>query len=136
VESALARARREARRETLESRRRVLERVFAAARAGLPAAVERPDYRAGVTRELELALRCLGDRPATLRCHPALRAQVEPLVRSRSGIAVVADPGAGSGFRIVASDGSLDVDATLEDRLARLAPRLEVEIAAQLDGAR
>jgi vacuolar-type H+-ATPase subunit E/Vma4 len=136
VESALAEARRIARGEMLEARRRVLDRVFGAARAALPAAVERPEYRAGVAQELEIALRCVGDRPATLRCHPVLQAVIEPLLRARASVTLVVDPAAGSGFRVVTRDGSLEVDATLEDRLARLAPRLAIEVAAQLDGAR
>lgn len=135
VEVALVEARRTGRREMLEARRRALDRVFAAARAALPAASERPEYRAGVAPAVEMALGCLGDRAATLRCNPALKAQIEPLVRARPGLAVVVDPGAGSGFRVVADDGTLEIDSTLESRLARLTPRLAIEISAQLGSA-
>lgn len=132
VERAVAVARRVARGETLTARWRLIDRVFTAARANLGGAMERPEYRAALAREVEAALSCLGGRPATVRCHPSLSPVLEPLVRARPGVRVQPDGAVGAGFRAVSDDGSLDIDGTLEGRLASRAPRLAIEVAARI----
>ena len=129
ISAAVSAARLEVRRDVLTARRDVVNRVLEAARAALPAALERPAYRAGLVRDAEAALLCVGDRGATFRCHPALAPILSPLVKGRAGIRVAADPSCGSGFRVATDDGSLEIDATLEARLAGQEIRLAQEVA-------
>ncbi len=127
-------ARRRARDAELVARDHLLARVLDRARARLPAALARPEFRAGLPRLLEEALEALGDRPAILRAPPALLGVLEPLARARPRLELQADPAAGSGFVLTSADGSLRIDATLEHRLAQLAPRLRQDILARLKG--
>jgi vacuolar-type H+-ATPase subunit E/Vma4 len=98
IELALATGRRTARREELEARQRLLDRVFAAAAAQFGAALERPEYRAALPALVTEAVGCLGGRDGTLRCHPTLQRELKRIVGSRPALRVVADPAAGSGF--------------------------------------
>lgn len=133
IELALTTGRRTARREELEARQRLLDRVFAAAAAEFGAALGRAEYRAALPALVSEALGCLGGREGTLRCHPSLLADLKRIVGTRPALRIVGDPAAGSGFRLVSNDGAVEVDGTLEDRLLRRATRLAVEVAARLE---
>lgn len=134
VEHAVTLARREARRSILEARERLLERVFAAARAELPAAVAGPAYRASLPAALRGALAAVGGDHAVIRCPEALMPALE---RARPGdstaVPVKADPAGGSGFRVASADGAVEVDDTLESRLDRLRFVLARRVLAQLE---
>jgi vacuolar-type H+-ATPase subunit E/Vma4 len=131
VELALVAARRSARKELLEARQRLLDRVFAAARERFPERLGSPDYLAVLPAQVAEALECLGKREGTFRFHPKIRQQVEPLLRDRAGIHPQADSEVGAGFRLTSQDGLVEIDGTLEDRLARLATRAAVEVMAR-----
>jgi vacuolar-type H+-ATPase subunit E/Vma4 len=133
IELALTTGRRTARREELEARQRVLDRVFAAAAAEFGAALERPEYRAALQALVTEAVGCLGGREGTLRCHPTLQRDLKRIVGSRPALRVVGDPATGSGFKLLSDDGAVEIDGTLEDRLVRRATRLAVEVAARLE---
>ncbi|MDH4130761.1 MAG: V-type proton ATPase subunit E [Gemmatimonadota bacterium] len=133
VELALGVARRDARRAVLEARERLLDRVFTAARSQFAGVLPRAEYRAGLPGQLDEAARCLGGRGATVRCHPALRKELEPLVGSHPSLRLAADTGAGSGFKVASEDGAVEIDATLEDRLARSQERVRQEVMAALE---
>jgi vacuolar-type H+-ATPase subunit E/Vma4 len=133
VELALAVARRDARREVLEARARLLDRVFSAARTRFTGALVVAEYRAALPAQLADALGCLGDRPGTVRCHPDLLQELRRLVGNRTGIRVLPDPAVGSGFKVASEDGGVVIDGTLEDRLARLETRIKQEVLAQLE---
>jgi vacuolar-type H+-ATPase subunit E/Vma4 len=132
VELALVSARRQARGGVLAARGRLLERVLAEARRRFPEALPGSQFHALLPGWLEQALTCLAGRPGTLRAHPALGSAIRQLVAGRTDISVVEDPAVGAGFRLVSDDGALEIAATLEDRLARLDPRLRQEVLAAL----
>ena len=134
AEAALDEARRAARAGVLEARARLLDRVFAAAREQLPAALASEAYRAALPGHVAEALRAMGDEPTVIRCPAALVPAVRAAVQ-RKETAVRSDPAAGSGVTAVATDGTIEVDNTLEGRLERLKPRLALEVLARLKGA-
>lgn len=135
VEVALASARHSARREVLEARERLLERVFDAARAQFPEALNRPEYHAALPDQIAEAFECLGKREGTLRCHPAIHQELERLIGARAGVRLVSDPVIGPGFKLHSQDGAVEVDGTLNDRLLRLATRIAVQVFAKLEAA-
>src|SRR5512135_200933 len=121
VEHAVTLARREARRSILEARERLLERVFAAARAALPAAAAGPAYRATLPAAVSGALSALGNDQAVIRCPEALAREIERArPRGAASVPVRVDPASVSGFRVVSADAAIEVDDTLESRLDRL----------------
>ncbi len=132
VEHAVTLARRGARRSVLESRERLLERLFTAARVELPAAAAGPAYRATLPAALSGALAAVGNEPAVIRCPEALARDLERL-RPDDRASVVVDPATGSGFRLATADGAVEVDDTLEARLERLRPILARRVLAQLE---
>jgi vacuolar-type H+-ATPase subunit E/Vma4 len=56
-----------------------------------------------------------------------------PLVGHYSGVQLAVDPAVGSGFKVASADGTLEIDATLEDRLARHQDRIRQEVMAALE---
>lgn len=134
VDHAVTLARRDARRSILEARARLLERVFAAARAELPAAAAGPAYRAALPSALAGALAAVGGEQAVIRCPEALARDLERLRPSASkSVQVAVDPASGSGFRVVSADGAIEVDDTLESRLDRLRLVLARRVLGQLE---
>lgn len=132
VEHAVTLARRSARRSVLEARERLLERVFTAARAELPAAAAGSAYRAALPVALTGALAAVGNEPAVISCPKALARELERLCPANRA-SVEVDPAAGSGFRLVTADGAVEVDDTLEARLDRLRPILARRVLTQLE---
>jgi len=128
VELALAAARRDARRAMLEARERLLGRVFAAARSRFPEVLPEAQYRATLPAQLTEAVRCLGERPGTIRCHPTLHQELVPLAGHHRGVRLVSDPALGSGFKVASDDGSVEIDGTMEDRLTRNQDRIRQEV--------
>jgi vacuolar-type H+-ATPase subunit E/Vma4 len=119
LEQALSKSRRAARREVLEARDRLLARVFAAAREALPAAIETPAYRAALPQRVAAALSCLDPgEQVVLRCTSSLAETLATEFSGKPGISVREDVEVGSGFRLGTVDGSVEVDDTLETRLA------------------
>jgi vacuolar-type H+-ATPase subunit E/Vma4 len=119
LEQTLSKARRAARRGVLEARDRLLARTFAAARAALPAAIETPAYQASLPLRVEAALAYF-DKPerVVLRCPPPLARTIAAAVSGRTGVRVTPDAEVGSGFRVATTDDAVEVDDTLETRLA------------------
>ncbi len=132
AEVALAAARREARRQVLEARQRLLDRIFAAARGRLPAALRSDAYRAALPVHVAEALAFVGDAPAVIGCPRALAASIRKLVAGNGRLSVTVDAAVGSGFRIATTDGAVEVDNTLEGRLERLRPRLALAVLERL----
>lgn len=135
VEQALAAARRDTRRAVLEARERVLERVFEAARARFVPALASEDFLRELPDQWEQALACLGDRPGTLRCHPAIRSQLAGRLPPGGRVKLEADPAVGAGFRLLSEDGRVEIDGTLEDRLVRQATRMRQLVVRELGEA-
>lgn len=127
---AVAEAQRQARRQVLEARYRLLDRVFRAAGQRLPELARGAGYAEALPRQVEEILSYV-DGPALLLCSPEL----EPAVRrlAPAAVTVRADPDVGPGLRAVSADGGLRVDATLAGRLARLRPILAIEALRQAE---
>ncbi|HET7789878.1 MAG TPA: hypothetical protein VFK78_03700 [Gemmatimonadales bacterium] len=134
---AQAAAQRDARRTVLEARARFLDRVFDAVARALPAAERDPAYRDTLARRVANARACAAGAPAELRCSPGLAPALRPLAPEGSGLRVEPEPNGAPGFRLVTDDGRLEVDETLEGRLARERAALSlVALAAfEKDGA-
>lgn len=134
VQAALSAARRAARRDVLEARERLLDRVFAAARAALSQALAHQVYRATLPERLAAALACVAESgEATLRVPPTLAADVRAAISGNGRVTVHVDHGAGSGFRLATADGTIEVDDTLETRLDAQRPRLARHVLRQLE---
>lgn len=133
VELALATARRAARREVLEARQRLLDRVFNAARSRFAQQLRGADYLSALPAQVSEALECLGDRRGSFRFHPSLGSEIKALLKQRTDIQAIADPEVGSGFRLTSQDGAMEIDGTLEDRLTRLAARAAVDVMARFE---
>jgi vacuolar-type H+-ATPase subunit E/Vma4 len=134
IQAALSAARRAARRDVLEARERLLDRVFAAARAALPQALAHQAYRAALPERLAAALACVeGAGETALRVPAALATDVRAAVSRNGRVTVRVDQAAGSGFRLATADGSLEVDDTLETRLDAQRPRLARDVLRQLE---
>jgi vacuolar-type H+-ATPase subunit E/Vma4 len=136
VELALVAARRTGRREVLEARRRLLDRVFAAARASFPEALISAGYTAVLPAQVDEALHCLGEREGTLRFHPSIGDAVKAACEKRAGLRLVPDPRIGSGFKVLSSDGAVEIDGTLEDRLNHLGTRVALDVFAEFEARR
>jgi vacuolar-type H+-ATPase subunit E/Vma4 len=133
AERAIAEARRNERRQVLQAREQVLERIFA--RAAEIVATE-PDGSAQadlLALELRQALGYLGDVPAVVHCAPSVVARLRALLVEREGLTVQPDPAMRTGFRVRAADGSVLVDHTPERRLATLRPRLAIGLLRRIE---
>ena len=131
-ERALAATRAAARAQVLAARAALLDRLFARLRADLPAVAATAAYRAGLARQLEQLRSFAGDRPITVRCNPALAATLRHVIRTNGRWPIRPDSHIAAGFRLTTADGTLEIDATLEDRLERLRPQLALEALAAL----
>jgi len=128
LERDLARVRREAQARVLAARTRLLDRVNRAVQQLLPGAISQPGYLETLGAAMREATAGVGDAPAEIHCTPSLVAPVRRLVAGRAHTAVTADAGVGSGFRLRTTDGAVEIDATLESRLAR--ERVPLALAA------
>ena len=135
VELAVAQARRDSRREMLQARERMLERVFARALERFPEALTAAEYLDGLSSQLSEALNCLADRPGTVRCHPRLERELKLLVGTRHGVSLVIDASVGAGFKVASDDGAVEIDGTLEGRLDRARNRMKQQVMAALEEA-
>lgn len=131
--------RRSARRSRFLWRRLLLEResglarILDRARDRLPGALADERYRSSIEDQIASVLEYVGDQAAEIRAPETLCQAIQQVVAARPRTVVVADPDAGSGFRLVAGDGRLEVDATLERRLDRVWPTLRIELARSLE---
>ena len=136
--AALAAARRAGWRTRLESRDRLLNRVFAAARdmarSGAPGAAEAD--AADTERLLREALRFVpDDSSVVVRCAPAAAAALEAALAGRPTARVAPDEAADAGVRVESADGAVMVDNTIGARIDRMRPVLAVELLARLEPA-
>ena len=131
-ERALAATRAAARAQVLAARAALLDGLFARVRAELPAVAASAAYRAGLARQLEHLSVFAGDRSITVRCNPALTATLRHVIKTNGRWPIRSDSHIEAGFRLTAADGTLEIDATLENRLERLRPRLALEALAAL----
>jgi vacuolar-type H+-ATPase subunit E/Vma4 len=110
AQGAIETARREAARDVLTARAEALARIFARARDILAERVRDPALEPHWSREA-----------------------AEALTYVPGGNPVVRRPPAAAGVVVAAADGSVEVDGTVGALLARLEPRLAVELARDLE---
>jgi vacuolar-type H+-ATPase subunit E/Vma4 len=134
LDQALTTARRAGRRAVLEARQRLQQRVFDDVHELLPGALDLDSYRNSLPAALGRAFAALGEGPISIHCTPAIRPLLETLERP-AGVSVVADDTVGSGFLVQASDGSVEVVETLEERLERRRTELTRRVFVQLGDA-
>lgn len=131
---ASASARRDATAQVLAARDETLHRILSrteqllAERRGSEAVLSRAAF------DLNAALGYLNGA-VSVRCRPDLVAWTEGRLASGTRYPVQPDPAVGTGAVLRAVDGSVEIDATVEQRLARLRPELTVAAARMLDGS-
>ena len=131
-ERALATTRVAARAQVLTARGALLDRLFDRLRAELPAVARSAAYRAGLPRQLEHLKTFAGNRSVAVSCNPALAPTLRNVVKTNGRLPIRADSEIAAGFRLTTADGTLEIDATLENRLERLRPQLALEALAAL----
>lgn len=132
AEAALGEARRAARATVLEARQRLIDRVFETARGMLPGAGAGDAYRAALPQHIAEALAALGDQPAVIRCDAALADAVRTAVARKKHLVVRPEADARPGVVVATTDGTIEVDNTLDGRLERLRPQLALEVMARV----
>ena len=128
----LSRARSEAARAVLLARDSLLDRVERGLKERIRDAPADGAYLEGLPAEAHDALERLPPGPARLCAPEALCPRLVEAVSGRDGVRVEASPEVGVGFVAFSRDGSVEVDATLEARLAQVWPRLAVETLAEV----
>jgi vacuolar-type H+-ATPase subunit E/Vma4 len=131
-ERALAAARLQARAQVLDARAELLERLFRQLHGSLPALAQSAAYRGRLAAQLRRMSVFAGERPVTVQCMPALTAVLRRSIKTNGHVRIRSDERITAGFRMTTADGALEIDATLENRLERLRPRLALEALAAL----
>jgi vacuolar-type H+-ATPase subunit E/Vma4 len=121
-------ARREAAHRSLTARREALDAILVRARALLAATVPHARMGAGLQRDLEAALEYLGTTEAVVRCHPAWVPTLRPVLAGHVGVRFEQNETIGPGMIVLAADGRVEIDATMDSRLTRLWPGLAIEL--------
>jgi vacuolar-type H+-ATPase subunit E/Vma4 len=131
---ATASARRDAAAQVLAARDETLHRILSRTEQLL---VERRGSEAVLARaaaDLDAALGYVNGA-VSVRCRPDLVTWTEARLAAGGRYAVQPDLVVGTGAVLRAADGSVEIDATVEQRLARLRPELTVAAARMLDGS-
>ena len=128
VELGVSAARFQARRIILDARHGFAHGVFRVARSRWPELLRRPSYRGGLKTELEEGLASADGRPVVVQSCPDLFDALAALVDGRSGVTVARAPEMGPGFRLVVDSGALEIDCTLDARLAAQRATLLIEL--------
>jgi vacuolar-type H+-ATPase subunit E/Vma4 len=118
LEATLSMARLGARRQVLDARNQLLDRLFAALRAECPEAVGRPEYLGTLPHRVAAALACVDDSDAVvLSAPPSIMAALADVVRGMDRVTCRIDGGIGAGIRVASADGNVEVVDTLEVRI-------------------
>ncbi len=125
-------ARRLAARRLLEARAGVLERIRRRAEALLVARAVDPTGVPRLARDLALALEYLGPAPAIVEAPAALVEALRSTISDTSRVTFEPSDDR-RGLVIRTPDGTLSVDASMEQRLARGWPRLAIALAGRLE---
>jgi vacuolar-type H+-ATPase subunit E/Vma4 len=128
-----ARARREAGIEVLRSRSKLLDAIFATARAAFPGSLSDPPRSTTVEFLVNEALAFFPGTPVTIRCRSGLAGVVRGAAKSTAGVTVVEDETVPEGIIVETRDGSARIENTLEARLLRLRPSLSIELLALVE---
>lgn len=121
-------SRREGALRALTARADALEAILVRARKLLAATVPGRDVEAGIRRDLDAALAYTGASGVVVRCPSSWVPALQSALAGRAGVRVEEGEGVGAGVVVRAADGSVEIDATLENRLARLWPGIAIEL--------
>jgi vacuolar-type H+-ATPase subunit E/Vma4 len=133
----MAAARADARKQVLEARDDLLDRVFAMAEEALSVALEAPSARGELVARAERALYHMppGDT-VVVSGSSGVAPILESALASHDDVYVECDPDLPAGFRMAAAEGAVVVDATLSSLLEADRPALAIEILRRLQGSR
>ena len=125
-------ARREAAHRSLTARTEALDAILARARALLATTVPHAIMGAGLQRDLEAALEYLGTSEAVVRCHPAWMPTLRAVLAGHAGVRLEESETIGPGMIVLAGDGRVEIDATMDSRLTRLWPGLAIGLLREI----
>lgn len=129
----LSAARQQARGAELSARHAFLDRIRARANALASSAAAEEALCRRLPGLLEEALHYTAGLRVQVMVPPALSARLQELVRGRADVQVTESPTAAPGIRVLALDGSVEVDNTLASRLDRAWPQLAIELLAEVE---
>lgn len=132
AEATVGEARRAARATVLTARQQLIDRVFERAREMLPGASAGEAYRAVLPQHIAEALAALGDQPAVIRCDAGVADAVRSAVARKEHLVVRPEAGARAGVVVATTDGTIEVDNTLDGRLERVRAQLALEVMARV----
>lgn len=122
---ALSRTRAEAMQSVLTARARFLQRLRAELESRICTAVQNPEYLASIASELSAGMQRLPNGRVVVRASPGLAPAISEMIPAIAlGATVESTPELGTGFVLASEDGRMEVDATLDTRLAHVWPRL------------
>ncbi|MBW1758306.1 MAG: hypothetical protein JRJ80_19350 [Deltaproteobacteria bacterium] len=130
---AIAAERHAAMRAMLLAQTCLVARVLERTRALLPDAAQAEAYVSTLSNEVTEALQFVDSDGALVRCSAGLEQAIREGLRDRSEVKVETEAGIGTGFVVVAGDGSVLVDGRLETRIDRLASVLAIEIHTRFE---
>jgi vacuolar-type H+-ATPase subunit E/Vma4 len=130
----IAEAEHSARAERIVARTAMLDAIFEEAAARFPAVLDDARYRQSLPAQLRDAISFAAtDAQLEIRCSDGIRDVVAGALRAGVRTRISTEPLRSSGFEVLASDGWLQVDGTLEGRLAVLRPQLSIEVLRTFD---
>jgi vacuolar-type H+-ATPase subunit E/Vma4 len=133
----IAAARADARKQVLEAREDLLDRVFAMAEEALSVAFEAPSARGELVARAERALSHMPPGGAVVvSCSSGVAPMLESALASHDDVCVECDPDLPAGILVAAAEGAVVVDATLSRLLEADRPALAIEILRRLEGNR
>ncbi len=131
LERELVDARQRARAAILEAEHQLLEQIFSKARKVMAEAAL-PAWYELLSAELERALRYFEGQRVVARCTDDVFEVVKRRFLNRPGLELRVERLPSSGCVLSTLDDSVRVDLTFDTRLARIAPRLAVELLAEV----
>jgi vacuolar-type H+-ATPase subunit E/Vma4 len=129
----LAEAEARVRTEWLAARESVILKVLDLVRSRLPHLQQDDAYRNAFAREVADALSYVDPKDVVIRCAPGIAPHMARLLDGRNGMCIENDASIIAGFRVIAENGRVEVDKTLDTRLRRLEPSLRIEIVRRLE---
>jgi vacuolar-type H+-ATPase subunit E/Vma4 len=125
--------RREGTLRSLTARASALEAIRTRARSLLAATAPEAGMQRGLERDFAAALECLGTPEAVVGCRAAWTPALNAARAGRSGVRLEEREALGPGMVVHSADGRIEVDATLDGRLARLWPELAIELLREME---
>jgi vacuolar-type H+-ATPase subunit E/Vma4 len=135
AQTAVARARQQARSRELDARREQIARVLARARALIAEVARSDSYARAMTAHAREALSFVEGLQPRVRCHSAFVPYLEAAISAYPAATLAIDDTLSPGVVAEARDGSVIVDNTLAARLSRAEIRLTIELARRLSDA-